>query len=51
MTRKSLKNGLYWDFPGSPVVKILPFHCRGIGFISGWGTKILNATWNGQKIK
>ena len=51
MTRKSLKNGLCWDFPGSPVVKILPLHCRGIDFISGWETVILHATWHGQKIK
>ena len=24
-----------WDFPGSPVVKILCFHCREQGSISG----------------
>ena len=27
------------DFPGSPVVKILCFHCRGTGLIPGQGTK------------
>ena len=24
--------GRFWDFPGGPVVKILPFHYRGQGF-------------------
>ena len=28
------------DFPGGSVVKTLSFHCRGIGLISSWGTKI-----------
>ena len=35
------------DFPGSPVVKALHFHCMGL--IPGWGTKILQAAGHGQK--
>ena len=31
--------------PGDPVVKTLPFHCRGKGLLSGQGTKILQAAW------
>ena len=37
------------DSPGSPVVKTLCFHCRGMGLIPGQGTKILNAVWYGWK--
>ena len=36
--------------PGSPVVKILCFLCRGHGF-SGLGTKIPHASWCSQKKK
>ena len=32
------------DFPGSPVVKTLHFHCRGMSSIPGQGTKILHVT-------
>ena len=28
------------EFPGGPVVRTLPFHCRGTGLIPGRGTKI-----------
>jgi len=45
-----------WDFPGSPVVKALDFHCRRHRFIPGWGTKILHALqprnnkcWTGRR--
>ena len=39
----------YWRyFPDGPVVKTLYFHCRGVGSISGQGTKILYAKWQGQ---
>ena len=34
-TQEALQDSVFthsWDFPGSPVVKILPFHCRGLGF-------------------
>ena len=39
-----------WDFPGSPVVKIPCFHCRGLGFDPWSGTKIPHAAWCSQKI-
>ena len=39
------------DFPGSPVVKNLHFHCGGTGSIPGWGTKNPHATQCGQKKK
>ena len=28
------------DFPGGPVVRTLHIHCRGMGVIPGWATKI-----------
>ena len=31
------------DFPGSPVVKTLPFNAGGVGSIPGQGAKILHA--------
>ena len=37
------------DFPGSPVVRTLRFHCRAMGLIPGRGTKIPQATWCGPK--
>ena len=37
------------DFPGGPVVKTLCFQGRGTGSTPGWGTKIPNAAWHGQK--
>ena len=40
-----------WNFPGGPVVKTQSFHCRVTGLVPGWGTRILHATWLGQKIK
>jgi len=33
------------------VVRTLSFHCQGLSLIRGWGTKILQATWCGQKKK
>ena len=38
-----------WDFPGSPVVKTLCFHCRVAGSIPGWGTGIAHAMRHDQK--
>ena len=32
-----------WEFPGSPVVRILGFHCGAPGSIPGWGTQIPQA--------
>ena len=37
------------EFPGSPVVRILRFHCRSLGSIPGRGTRIPQATQHGQK--
>ena len=37
------------DFPGSPVVMTVSFHCRGLSSIPVQGTKILHAVWCGQK--
>ena len=41
----------WWDFPRGPVVKTLHCQCRGHGFNSWLGTKILRATRCGQKKK
>ena len=43
-----MKNQQSWEFPGSPVVRILRFHCHGRGSILGKGTKIPQASWGGQ---
>ena len=40
-----------WEFPDSPVVRTRRFHRWGLGWIPGWGTKILQASWHGQKKK
>ena len=37
------------EFPGGPVVKTQHFHCRGMGSVPGWGTKIPYAESHGQK--
>ena len=39
------------EFPGGPVVRTRCFHCSGTGAIPGWGTKIPQATQQGQKKK
>ena len=39
------------EFPGSPVVRILGLHCRGLGSIPGQGTEIPQTTRCGQKKK
>ena len=39
------------DFPGCPVVRILSFHCCGLGSIPGQENEILKATEHGQKKK
>ena len=45
------KNLLFWDFPGSPVVKTRASSAGGMGLIPGGGTKIPHAAWHGQKKK
>ena len=49
--RNVFKNKHFGDFPGSPVVKILCFHCLGMGSVRGLGTKILHALHCGQKVE
>ena len=44
-----LKVHLYWEFPGCPVMRTLRFTVRVTGWISGWGTKILQAMWPKKK--
>ena len=38
--------GTYWDFPGGPVVKNLPYRAGDTGSIPGQGTKIPHAAGN-----
>ena len=45
------KEFLHGNLPGGPVVKTPQFHCRGLGFDPGWGTKIPQAAQGGQKKK
>ena len=33
------------------MVRLLGFHCQGLGSVPGQGTEILQAMWNGQKKK
>ena len=35
----------FWDFPGSPVVKILPSNAGGEGSLPGQEAKIPHALW------
>ena len=37
------------EFPGFPVVRTSDFTAVGLGSISSWGTKILQATWYSKK--
>ena len=37
------------EFPDVPVLRTRCFHCRGLGSIPGWGTRIPQAMWQGQK--
>ena len=39
------------DFAGGAEVKTQHFHCKGVGSIPGWATKVPHAMWHGQKIK
>ena len=41
---ESYNNNNNRDFPGGPVVKILPSNVRGAGSIPGWGAKIPHTT-------
>ena len=41
---KKNKKAFFGEFPGGPVVR-----SRALGSIPGWGTKIPQAAWHGQK--
>ena len=43
--------GLDRDFPGDPMVKILPSNVGDVGSIPGPRTKIPHALWHSQKKK
>ena len=43
------KNRMMREFLGGTMVRTLYFYCRGIGSISGQGTKIPQTTWHDQK--
>lgn len=43
--------GLDKDFPGDPMVKILPSNVGDVGSIPGPRTKIPHALWHSQKKK
>ena len=40
-----------WEFPGGLVVRILGFHCYGLGSVTGQGTEIPQAAQRGKKKK
>ena len=40
---------LEWVFPGSPVVKSLPFNAGSASLIPVWGAKITNTSWPKNK--
>ena len=48
-SKKKKKEFLHGNLPGGPVVKTPHFHCRGLGFDPGQGTKIPQAAQGGQK--
>ena len=43
--RGVLKQVIFWDFPGGPVVKTLPSNAGGAGLIPGRGAEIPHASW------
>ena len=45
----TLIKAVWWEFPGSPVVGTQHFHCRGLGLVPGWGTKICKLLGTGEK--
>lgn len=44
-TFKPLRTRYPWDFPGDPVVKILPSSSGGAGSTPGCGAKIPHNSW------
>ena len=49
MSLPCFNNSAYQEFPGGQVVRTQRFHRHGLGSVPGWGTKILQAVWRGQK--
>ena len=47
---RQLKIWVLQDFPAGPVVKTPCFQCKGTGSITGWGTKIPQATCHSPKM-
>lgn len=45
----TIKSPKYREFPGSPMVRILCFHCRAPGLIPSGGIKILKAVESTNK--
>ena len=46
-----IKEEAFGEFPDGTVVRTQRFHCCGPGSMPGWGTKILQAMLQLQKIK
>ena len=46
-----IKTCALWESPSSPVMRTPYFHHRGMGSISGWGTKVPQSAWRGQILK
>ena len=46
-----LKNWIYWDFRGGPVVKNLPANAGDVGLIPGQGTKTQHSQINKYTLK
>ena len=40
-----------WELPNGLVVRILGFHCPGLGSVPGWGTEIPNVVQPKLKFK
>ena len=49
MLKKQLLNFVDWGFPEGPVIKTLHFHCKGVDWIPGQGTKAPHATMKPKK--
>ena len=51
MKKERTQKKNYRGFSGSPVVETWPSNAGGMGFIPGWGTKILHAIRQGTPLK
>ena len=50
LNKTEKKKRMHWEFPGSPV-GLRAFTAKGLGSNPGWGIKIPQAMWRGQKQK